>query len=50
MRQKALKKQPTQGQRYMSAIGEIGQFLVFMVLIIMMVQEHQEFGKKMVIG
>ena len=50
IRKKTLKKAPTEGQRYMTAFGEINNYVVFIFLTTMLVQDHQHFAKQITIG
>lgn len=40
IRHKTLKKAPTEGQQYMSAFGEVAHFSIFILMTLMLVEQH----------
>ena len=47
---KNAKKAPTEGQRYMSAFAEVQSYTIFIIMTLMLVEQHQQFAKQMTIG
>mmetsp|Transcript_18244 Transcript_18244/g.24376 ORF Transcript_18244/g.24376 Transcript_18244/m.24376 type:complete len:140 (+) Transcript_18244:446-865(+) len=50
VKQKQVKKAPTDGVRYFEAFGELKNFGIFIILTLLLVQQHQHFAKQMTIG
>ena len=47
---KNARKAQTEGQRYMSAFGEVSSYSIFIFMTVMLVEQHQQFAKQMTIG
>ena len=47
---KNLKKAPTDGMQYFEAFGELKNYAMFVILSLMLIQQHQHFAKQMTIG